>query len=647
MTYECRKARVATAFVCVVAALLSLLLTAASGRGEARADSPQRVVLTFDDGYNFDHRILDYLNSQGITASAFVIGSWAQRNPELLQEMNALGWDVCNHTQNHPWLTKLTDQQIVAELNACQAVIGSITGQYLPIFRPPGGFIDGRVMNVASAAGYAPVMWDFDSMDALSTNIPVQERVSRMVGAAADGDIILFHFGGRNTLELVIGVVQGLQQRGFGFVTLSELYGWKKLLRGGDSGPGITEAAMRYYFAEGTTRPGFEEWVLVLNPGSETASLRAHYYASGEELVKEYSIPPRERLSLSVGSEVPWQDDVSVVLESSTPVAAERMLYFNRTPGYDGASLARGVSDPSSLFFFPEGTVRPGFEEYLAVFNPSGIVEARIEVELHGVAGEEREASFEVEPHSRLTLRVNDMVEGGDYSMVVRSSAPVVAERSQYFVYNDILTGSHCVPGIERPSGRWFFAEGTTRDFFTSYLTVFNPCDYGTWLEVRMIVSDGSLVKETLALAAGERKTIHLNSYLPADVDYSLGISSLLPVAAERATYFRTNNITGGYCSPGAPQPQVSWLFPEGCTSPGFSEWLALFNPLHEQQVVRVDYLRGDGEVVSREYLLPPEGRVTLDVAVEAGQADEVSIEVSAPEGIVAERSIYFSRTGL
>ncbi len=646
MEYGNGRDRGAAALVLVVAALLFFFLSGVGGGGEASAESPQRVVLTFDDGYNFDHRILDYLDSQGITASAFVIGSWAQRNPELLQEMDALGWDVCNHTQNHPWLTKLADQQIVAELNTCQAVIGSITGQYLPVFRPPGGFIDARVMNLASVAGYAPVMWDFDSMDVLNTNIPVQDRVNHIVGAAGDGDIILFHFGGRNTLELVMGVVQGLQQRGFSFVTLSELYGWKELLRGGESGPGISQAAKRFYFAEGTTRPGFEEWLLVYNPGNEIASLSAHYYSHGEQLVKEYSVPPRERLSLPVKSEIPWEDDVSVVLESSTPVAAERMLYFSRGSGYSGGSLSRGVTAASRLLFFPEGSLRPGFEEYLAVFNPSSIVDAHLDVELRGVGGEIREAAFDVEPLARLTLRVNDMVEAGDYSMVVRSSTPVVAERSQYFAYNDMLTGSHCAPGISRPEGSWFFAEGTTRNFFDSYLTILNPCEYATWLEVRMIVSDGSLREESLSLAAGERRTIHLNSYMPADVDYSLSVSSLLPVLAERSAYFQAHNIAGGYCSPGTPQPRENWLFPEGCTSPGFSQWLALFNPWEQEQAVSVDYRRGDGESVSCEYLLPPQGRVTLDVAVEAGNADEVSMEVNCPVGIVAERSIYFNRQG-
>ncbi|MEW6554548.1 MAG: DUF5719 family protein [Actinomycetota bacterium] len=631
-----------TAFVIGVAAMVFFAPLQGPG-GAARAGSPPRVVLTFDDGYGFDHRIVDYLNSQGITASAFVIGSWAQRNPALLAELDSLGWDVCNHTQNHPWLTKVPDQQIVAELNTCQAVIGAATGQYLPVFRPPGGFIDARVTGVAAAAGYAPVMWDFDSADALNTNVPVQDRVNNMVNRAGDGDIILFHFGGRNTLELVMGVVQGLQRRGFGFVTLSELYGWKQLVRGGDSGPGVAETAQLHYFAEGTTLPGFDEWLLLLNPGSKPALVEARYYSPSGELEREYTVPPRERLSIAVNAEVPWEDDVSVVLESSVPVAAERTLYFNRGGGNSGGSLARGASAASNRFFFSEGTVRPGFDEYLAVFNPSAIVEARIVVELHGMGADPTEATFEVAPLSRLTVKVNDLVEEGDYSMVLRSSTPVVAERSEYFVYNDILTGSHCASGAVRPSGRWYFAEGNTRDFFDGYLSVFNPCAYDTWLEVRMFASDGSLVKECLDLAAGERKTLYLDAYLPPETDYSTSISSLLPITAERSIYFRSRNIAGGFCSPGVTQASDRWLFPEGCTSPGFTEYLALFNPQDSPQLATVEFLRGDGETVSREYMLPAEGRVTIDVGIEAGQSDEISIEVNSDTGIVAERSLYFN----
>ncbi len=48
---------------------------------------------------------------------------------------------------------------------------------------------------------------------------------------------------------------------------------------------------------------------------------------------------------------------------------------------------------------------------------------------------------------------------------------------------------------------------------------------------------------------------------------------------------------------------------------------------------------------VERAYLLPKQGRITIDVGAEVGQTNAVSIEVKAPQGVVAERSIYFSRS--
>ncbi|MFW6113645.1 MAG: hypothetical protein ACOC78_01825, partial [Actinomycetota bacterium] len=269
---------------------------------------------------------------------------------------------------------------------------------------------------------------------------------------------------------------------------------------------------------------------------------------------------------------------------------------------------------------------------------------ARVAMELYGEGGKALETELVISPHGRLTLCINDFVEEGDYSIVLDSVVQVVAERTQFFIYNDVIAGSHCDSGIPEPSGEWFFAEGTTRRFFDSYLTLFNPCRYSTWLEARFVRSDGVVSQEMISVAAGERKTLDVNSIIPADLDYSVHINSLLPVVAERTSYFQSSNVLGGCCSRGAREPREYWLFAEGCTSQGFSEWLALFNPGEDEAVVSVDYLLGSGEQLQRSYYLPPEDRTTIDVVSEAGRDSEVSIEVFSETPVVAERSVYFSR---
>ncbi|MDI6873928.1 MAG: polysaccharide deacetylase family protein [Actinomycetota bacterium] len=605
----------------------------------AYAATPPRVALTFDDGYGLDHRILEFLSSQGIRATAFVVGSWAQRNPALIQEMNALGWDICNHTQNHAFLTQIPDPQVVAELNTCQAVISTLTGQHWLLFRPPGGFIDDRVRAVAAAAGFTPVMWDLDSGDSRGVEYSVAERAAYLVNAARDGSIILFHFGGKHTYELVTGVVQGLRQRGFCFVTVPELFGWKNVVRGGFSGPGLTAPARRFLFAEGTTRPGFAEWILVFNPNPEEVAVRLNLRAGEESLQREYKIPPLRRLSINVNQELPGRDDVAAVLEASGEVVAERTVFFNRGSGFTGGFTAPGTPRPSRLHYFSEGVALEGFEEYLVLFNP-GPMDTKVEVEMVG-SGASRSEILQVPAQRRITLGLRGLAPEAEYSLVVRSKAPLAAERSRYFVFQGLVTGGSVSRGEVSPSPEWFFAEGTTREGFDAFLTVFNPCLEPTWVSVSLSGTDGSFSEERFLLAAGGRKTLSLNAGLPTGTDYTTRVRSLLPVVAERSLYFRRGDVMGGSGAQGTWRPAERWYFAEGCTDGGFSEWLVMENPWKYEQEVEVVYYTEVG-TVERSYLLPAEGKAIVDVSTEVGRCREVSVEVRSSPGVVAERSMYF-----
>jgi|GEM_PF-941068 len=610
-----------------------------SAPSRAYAAAPPRVALTFDDGYGLDHRILEFLSSQGIRATAFLIGSWAQRNPSLVKEMDALGWDICNHTQNHTPLTRVPDPQIVAELSACQSVIASLTGQHWPLFRPPGGFIDDRVRAVAAAAGYTTVMWDLDSGDSRGVEYSVAERTAFMVNASRDGSILLFHFGGKHTYELVVGVVQGLKQRGFCFVTVPELFGWKNMVRGGSSGPGMTAPTRRFLFPEGTTRRGFAEWILVFNPNPEEVVVRLDLRSGSESREREYSIPALRRLSINVNREFPGRDEVAAVLEASGEVVAERTVYFNRGSGFTGGFTSPGCTRPSVLHYFAEGAALEGFEEYLSLFNPNP-GDAGAEVELVS-GGTSRVQKVVVPARRRVTLGLKGLAPGAEYSLVVRSDAPLAAERSRYFVFDKLVTGGSVTAGEALPRPEWFFAEGTTREGFNTFLAVYNPCLESTWVVVHARCADGNTAEERFLLPARTRRTLSLDTMLPPGMDFVTQVRSLLPVVAERSFYFRENNVIGGDGSPGTGEPAERWYFAEGCTQDGFSEWLVLENPWKHEQEVGVSYYTENG-TLEKPYLIPAEGKVVVDVSSEVGHCREVSMEVISSCGVVAERSIYF-----
>ena len=351
-------------------------------------------------------------------------------------------------------------------------------------------------------------------------------------------------------------------------------------------------------------------------------------------------VPPQGRISIPVNREVPWQGDVSVQLLSSAPVAAERTLIFDRGSGCCGGSIARGVREPGRIFYFPGSTTREGFEEYLSVFNPSGTTAL---VDLGFIGGSGTTASgLSVPPLARATLRVNDLVPAGDHVLVARCDTPVVVERAQYFSYGNGIKGGNCTTGTSFPRGDWYFAGGTTRSLCDTYLTVYNPCREATRVRCALSGSDGTRVDEEFVLQAGERRDLFLNSYLPPDIDYAVRVESLLPVVAERNAFFLFNNVSGGSCDTGGEPPGERWCFAEGCTAPGFAERLALFNPLEGAQKAKVTFLLGSGEKVSRNYTLPSLGLLSVDVAAEVGQANEVAVLIQAQREIVAERTFLF-----
>ncbi|MBU4178965.1 MAG: hypothetical protein KJ625_03370, partial [Actinobacteria bacterium] len=74
---------------------------------------------------------------------------------------------------------------------------------------------------------------------------------------------------------------------------------------GGHSVVGHNGTSRTWYFAEGTTRSGFNEWVCLLNPnvGATVASV-TYMLENKEPVVKSYYLPALSRTTVDVASEV-------------------------------------------------------------------------------------------------------------------------------------------------------------------------------------------------------------------------------------------------------------------------------------------------------------------------------------------------------
>ncbi|OGR83948.1 MAG: hypothetical protein A2636_04225 [Elusimicrobia bacterium RIFCSPHIGHO2_01_FULL_64_10] len=194
-----------------------------SAPGPAGKARPKRIALTFDDGPHpvYTERLLRILRNYRVPATFFVVGKQAELHPGLLKKISREGHLIANHTFHHPDLRRLSDSEIVRELDSTRDTVRSLTGRTAVYFRPPGGRTNDRVERVAEAAGYRMTLWTVLPRD--HARPPAKTIRDRVLRSARENGIVLLHSGVENTLRALPGVILALRKNGFEFVPVSDL----------------------------------------------------------------------------------------------------------------------------------------------------------------------------------------------------------------------------------------------------------------------------------------------------------------------------------------------------------------------------------------------------------------------------------------
>lgn len=209
--------------------LLILLVLAARGMvGDALGSLPvfsetlekPRIALTFDDGPNpqVTPELLAGLRERGVKATFFVLGSRAQKNPEILEQMFADGHLIGNHTYDHVQLNRMEASAACEQVMRTSEAIYQITGQHTEYVRPPYGEWQ---KGLEEDVNMIPVLWDVDPLDWNTTN--VDEIVKKVVTKVGENDMILLHDDYASSAAAALRIVDILQQEGYEFVTVDAL----------------------------------------------------------------------------------------------------------------------------------------------------------------------------------------------------------------------------------------------------------------------------------------------------------------------------------------------------------------------------------------------------------------------------------------
>ncbi|MBN2027912.1 MAG: FG-GAP repeat protein [Actinobacteria bacterium] len=196
---------------------------------------------------------------------------------------------------------------------------------------------------------------------------------------------------------------------------------------------GTPSTSRVWFLAEGTTAWGFDEYVLVQNPGLQEAAASVNFMLpDGSVVPYGILIPGQSRFTIHV-DEVPGCEDtdLSTFISSNVPVICERAMYWQGASSPGGHDTI-GTPLPCDRWYLAEGTTAWGFEEYVLVQNPNPEA-AVVSFTFMKPDATTEFVSFPVGPNSRFSLRANDVVPDSDVSVSVLSDKPVICERAMYW----------------------------------------------------------------------------------------------------------------------------------------------------------------------------------------------------------------------
>lgn len=259
-----------------------------------------------------------------------------------------------------------------------------------------------------------------------------------------------------------------------------------------------------------------------------------------------------------------------------------------------------------------------------------------------------------VAAHSRATFNVRDLlgVNGVDCAVHVKSSgALIIVERPMYFSYKG-MTGGHDTLGANATGKNWFFAEGTTRQnasdgSFETYLKLANFSDVGSTTNVTYMLGTGQNVDKSYGVPAHTVIGVNVNSEIGLNQDVSIKVAATNDITAERVMYFNHGNKTGGSVVVGTDSAVKTWYFAEGCTQPGFEEWITLQNATGSEAHVTLGFMLNGGDHKDIQVTVPAKTRGTYRVSDYVEPNRDVSCKVTSDVPVVAERPMYFLYHGV
>jgi len=417
--------------------------------------------------------------------------------------------------------------------------------------------------------------------------------------------------------------------------------------------PAPPTGSAQTYYAEGAA--GFFDYRLaVLNTAASETWLNVSFLREGAlPVFRSYSVGAGRRVTISA-ADVPELSGTSFAAVISAPatVVTERTMRWRLTGG-DGAAGARALTAPSTTWYLAEGNAGY-FDTYVLLANPSATpTVATVDFLLDG--GGVVRKQYALGGNARYTIWTNLIPELVTRSFATTVTAPqaILVERAMYFQgVHGAFEGGHASSAVPSGAREWFLAEGSTGDWFETFVLISNPNASAVNATIRYLTPAGVARTEVRTLPPTSRTTIPVDE-LPGlgATDVSCSISATGNIIVERSMYWPgvPGPWYGAHNSVGITTLRARWGLAEGEVGgpDGAGTYVLLANPGSAAATATLTFYREAGDPIVVTRTVPAGSRQTVAAAsVGLGSGERFGVVVQSTQPIAVERSLYWNYQG-
>ena len=179
------------------------------------------VALTFDDGPS-EHtsRLLDAIKENGFHGTFFMVGCYAQNQPDVLRKMVNYGNEPAIHSWAHADYTTMSQDAVAADIESTRNTIMNYTGVSPTLVRPPYGSYNASTLEAFRQKACSCIMWNTDIEDWKYFNAVTVEN--NIMSRVHPGAVLVIHDSHSWSVDAIIAAMPKLKAQGYELVTVSQ-----------------------------------------------------------------------------------------------------------------------------------------------------------------------------------------------------------------------------------------------------------------------------------------------------------------------------------------------------------------------------------------------------------------------------------------